>query len=160
MSLRTIDRFHNHSKSASFNLTAIIDIVFLLMIFFIIVCRFIEAENFPLTVSDGCKFAQTNHQSSSQVTTLSVMKTDESKITFAVCAKKVAAQASQKVIEELTDLIDIRLRSLPTDGRIVTLRIDKDVPFADAQYALAALSASTATDIKLAALKKSRDDSL
>jgi len=137
-------------------MTAIIDIVFLLMIFFMVVCRFIEAENFPLTVPDGCKFAQTNPEPGSQVTTLSVLKTDPDNITFAVCAEKVAAPTSQKTIEKLTELIDMRLSSLPADGRIVTLRIDEDVSFADAQYALAAIAASTATDIKLAALKTSR----
>jgi hypothetical protein len=33
------------------------------------------------------------------------------------------------------------------------LRIDKDVPFAQAQYALAGIAASSATDIQLAVLK-------
>jgi hypothetical protein len=36
------------------------------------------------------------------------------------------------------------------------LRIDKDVCFAEAQYALAGIAASSATDIQLAALKNKR----
>ena len=35
-------------KASFFNMTAIIDIVFLLIIFFLIVCQFIEAENFEV----------------------------------------------------------------------------------------------------------------
>jgi hypothetical protein len=39
------------------------------------------------------------------------------------------------------------------------LRIDKDVCFAEAQYALAGIAASSATDVQLAALKDKRPDS-
>jgi hypothetical protein len=42
---------------------------------------------------------------------------------------------------------------LPSELRIVTLRIDKDIYFAEAQFALAGIAESIATDIKLAALK-------
>jgi len=56
-------------------------------------------------------------------------------------------------------LIDIQLEDLPRDRRVVTLRIDKDVCFTEAQYALAGVAASTATDIQLAALKNKRTGS-
>jgi hypothetical protein len=48
---------------------------------------------------------------------------------------------------------------LPTDKRVVTLRIDKDIPYAEAQYALAAVAKSTATDIRLAAIKDNQINS-
>jgi len=47
-------------------------------------------------------------------------------------------------------------RDLPAEHRIVTLRIYRDVHFAEAQYAQAAIAASTATDIQLAVLKNKR----
>ena len=37
------NQFNNTEKSGSFNMTPIIDIVFLLIIFFLVVCQFIEA---------------------------------------------------------------------------------------------------------------------
>jgi len=48
MSLRTTVQFRNPDRSGTFNMTPIIDIVFLLIIFFLVVCQFIEAENFRL----------------------------------------------------------------------------------------------------------------
>jgi len=50
------------------------------------------------------------------------------------------------------------LAPLPEDGRIVTLRIDKDIPYSHAQYALAAVARSTAKEIRLAAMRSSEDN--
>ena len=69
MSLVTAGQFHSREESGSFNMTPIIDIVFLLIIFFLVVCQFIEAENFPVAVPDGCEFAQSEFEPGEQVTT-------------------------------------------------------------------------------------------
>ena len=140
----------------SFNMTPIIDIVFLLIIFFLVVCQFIEAENFPVTVPDGCEFAQSDSEPGAQVTTVTVMRTNIERIAFAVGSEKITASSYADIVEGLAQLIDIRLRNLPPERRVVTLRIDKDVCFADAQYALAAVAQSSATDIQLATLKDKR----
>jgi biopolymer transport protein ExbD len=140
-------------------MTPIIDIVFLLIIFFLVVCQFIEAENFPVTVPDNCRFAQSDPEPGAQLTTLTVMKTAEEKIAFAVGPEKVSASSYPDligIVDKLAKLIDVRLKDLPPDRRIVTLRIDRDICFSDAQYALAAVAASSATDIQLAALKDKR----
>jgi len=136
-----------------FNMTPIIDIVFLLIIFFLVVCQFIEAENFPVVVPDGCEFAQSDVEHRDQVTTVTVMKTAEDGVDFAVGPEKITTSNYANIVEELARLIDVRLKDLPPDRRVVTLRIDKDVCFSEAQYALAGVAASSATDIKLAALK-------
>ncbi|MBA7671995.1 hypothetical protein ES703_80166 [subsurface metagenome] len=137
----------------SFNMTPIIDIVFLLIIFFLVVCQFIEAENFPVTVPDGCEFAQSDSEPGAQVTTVTVMKTTGENIDFAVGSEKISTSSSIDIVEGLARLIDIRLRNLPPERRVVTLRVDKDICFGEAQYALAAVAQSSATDIQLAALK-------
>ena len=59
-----------------------------------------------------------------------------------------------KLVEDLAARIDTLLRDQPPERRIVTLRIDKQICFSDAQYALAAVAASSATDVKLAVLKE------
>jgi biopolymer transport protein ExbD len=137
----------------SFNMTPIIDIVFLLIIFFLVVCQFIEAENYPVTVPDGCEFAQSNSEPGAQMTTVTVMKTAEEKIDFAVGSEKVTVLSYADIVEKLAELIDVRLRDLPPERRVVTLRVDKDICFGEAQYALAAVAQSSATDIQLAALR-------
>ena len=158
MFLPAMSQFRSGAESGSFNMTAVIDIVFLLIIFFLVVCQFIEAENYPVAVPDGCQFAQNDTQPGTLVTTVTVMRTTKgaSEFEFAVGSQKVSASSYANTAEKLAELIDVRLKDLPLDHRVVTLRIDKDVCFAQAQHALAAVAASTATDIKLATFKDER----
>ena len=153
MYLRTVGRFGDYDKSTSFNITPIIDIVFLLIIFFLVVCQFIEAENFPVDVPDDCEFAASISKPGARLTTVTVMKTADGDSDFAVGSEKIATSNYTDKIENIARLIDISLKDLPSDRRVVTLRIDKDISFSQAQYALAGIAASSATDIQLAVLK-------
>jgi biopolymer transport protein ExbD len=156
--MRIADQFSNPHPArrwagSSFNMTPIIDIVFLLIIFFLVVCQFIEAENFPVAVPDNCRFAREDTESAASLTTVTVMRTNEKEIVFAVGSEKITVSNYASVVDKLAELLDVRLSDLPPGRRVVTLRIDRDVRFADAQYALAGIAASTATDVRLAALK-------
>lgn len=153
MPLRGNNDFRSSTKSGSFNMTPLIDIVFLLIIFFLVVCKFIEAENFAVAVPDGCLFATTASEPGGQGTTVTVMKTSAGKSVFAVGSEKIPASEGSDLTEQIARLVDYSLRSLPSDRKIVTLRVEKDVCFAQAQYALAAIAQSNATDIQLAVLK-------
>jgi len=145
-----------------FNMTPIIDIVFLLIIFFLVVCRFIEAENFPVTVPDGCRFAADLSDAQTAHAAVTVMKTPEGQVVFAVGSEKITDLAGARdiqmaqVVLQLGRLIDSRLKNLPVEHRVVTLRIDRNIDFAQAQYALAGVAASSARDIQLAALRHTR----
>ena len=150
------NQFSTPCKSGSFNMTPLIDIVFLLIIFFLVVCQFIEAENFPVSVPDNCTFAQDDTEHNQQITTVTVMKTPAGEIDFAVGPQKIIASDTTEIAQRISELIDVNLKDLPADSRVVTLRIDKDINFSHAQYALAGIAASTATDIQLAALKGKR----
>jgi len=75
-------------RMPAFNMTPIIDIVFLLIIFFLVVCQFIEAENFPVAVPDDCEFAQSDSEPGAQVTTVTVMKTGAERSAFAIGRKR------------------------------------------------------------------------
>ena len=154
MPFRRTDQFRNRPRQNSLNMTAVIDIVFLLIIFFLVVSQFVETQEFPVTVPDGCEFAQDDDQAA-QAAVLTVINKAEEKITFAVGPEKITphdAASLPDIVETLAELIDVRLRDLPLESRIVTLRIDKDIPFSHSQYALAAVAQSIATDIRLAAL--------
>ena len=143
----------------SFNMTPIIDIVFLLIIFFMVVCQFIESENFPVTVPDNCDFARESEDLQKGLTTVTVMKSADGRSHFAVGSEKISAAESSEVINKMAGLIDERLKDLPTDRRIVNLRIDSGSPYSDAQYALAGIAASSAVDIQLAVLKERQAES-
>jgi biopolymer transport protein ExbD len=145
--------FRQFDSEKSFNVTPLIDIVFLLIIFFTLISQFIDSENFPIKVPDNISHANTPDSYNSQFTTLTVMKNDAGKIDFAVGSKKVASNDGAQMVQQLTSLIDAQLKNLSTDKRIVSLRIDKDITYDQAQYALAAIAKSSAFDIQLATLK-------
>ena len=151
MSLRTIGQFHESVRS--FNMTPVIDIVFLLIIFFLVVCQFIDAENFPVSVPDDCAFASSACEPGVRMTTITVMRNAEGEVDFAVGAEQVEAIGGTDLAERIARLVDSSLEGLPLDSRVVTLRIDKDICFAEAQYVLAAVAQCSATDVQLAALK-------
>jgi biopolymer transport protein ExbD len=157
MPLTTSVKFRGNAPS--FNITALIDIVFLLIIFFLVVCQFIESENFPVAVPDGCSFAASEPGGGSGITTITVMQTEGPQSGFAVGPEKVSAASCAEMIDRLAGLIDIRLQDLPAERRVVTLRVDRDVRFAQAQYALAAAAQSSATNIRLAAFRDEQPDS-
>ncbi len=151
--IKQLERFGSSGRPIGFNLTPVIDIVFLLIIFFCVVCHFIEAENFPVAVPDRCDFAESAEQPGSQITTLTVTKADDSQCRFAVGPEMILGSDS-RLTEKLAHLLDSRLSTLSADSRTVTLRIDKGTPYAHAQYALAAVAQSSATNIRLASFKE------
>ena len=56
-------------------------------------------------------------------------------------------------LEQIAGLLDFGFRSVPSERRVLTSRVDRDVCFDQAGYALAAITQSSATDIQLAVLK-------
>jgi biopolymer transport protein ExbD len=156
MSLPRIELFNRRSDSGSFNMTPVIDIVFLLIIFFLVVCQFVEAENFSVVVPDRCDAAQTTVEPGLQLTTVTVMKAPDGQIVYAVGSQTMAHSDEDlpaNVVERLAKLIDEHIKDLPTAQKVVTLRVDKGIQYGDAQYALAAIAKSTATDVQLSVVK-------
>jgi biopolymer transport protein ExbD len=146
-------------------MTPVIDIVFLLIIFFMLVCQFISAENFQVTVPDQIDAAQSPDATDEKLTTLTVINNPDSEAVFAVGSEMFGSANSngltdgERLIDSkgftdtLADAIDSRLMNLPPGQRTVNLRIDKDTPYRTSRLALEAISKSSATDIKLAATK-------
>jgi biopolymer transport protein ExbD len=145
------------SSDGQFNMTPIIDIVFLLIIFFMIVCQFIVAENFELDVPDNIARADIAELEDRQTTTVTVMKNSNRQIAYAVGAEIVNVTDTDDISEAIAAAIDRQLKELSTDQRVVNLRIDKDITYKHTQHALAGINLSTATDIKMAVLKTKRN---
>ena len=137
------------------NVIPFVDILFLLIIFFSLMGQLLETEAPAISLPDGCDFTVAEDQMGSQVATVTLIRNEQGRSDFAVGAEKVTGADYEEISGRLAGLIDSCLKDLPADKRIVTLRIDKDIPYAEAQYALAAVAKSTATDIRLAAVKES-----
>jgi len=137
------------------NVIPFVDILFLLIVFFSLMGQLLETEAPAVLLPDGCDFAVAEDQMGAQVATVTLTRNEQGRSDFAVGAEKVTGADYEEISGRLAGLIDSCLKDLPADKRIVTLRIDKDIPYAEAQYALAAVAKSTATDIRLAAIKDS-----
>jgi len=138
-------------------MTPIIDIVFLLIIFFMLVCQFIVAENFDVAVPDNITSAQPAEAARDTTTTVTVMFDNNGDIAYAVGSQIISARPGRQTIEAIAAAIDNRMQNLPADKKVVSLRSDKKIPFKDAKYALAGISQSSATDIKWAVNKQKQN---
>ena len=145
--------FQKNRSSATFNMTPIIDVVFLLIIFFLLVCQFIVAENFEVAVPAQIANAQPPETAAEQTTTVTVMFDHAGNVAYAVGAEKITPTDSTPIADAIADAIDKKLKNLPPDKRVVSLRNDKNITYRHTQHALAAISQSTATDIKWAVIK-------
>lgn len=137
----------------SFDMTPIIDVVFLLIIFFMLVCQFIAAENFQVQVPDQISTARPAPPEQDLMTTVSVMKDADGRVRFAVGSRLLAVSDLEAVPGQIASGIDSQLRLLNPKRRIVRLRCDKSLPFGTTKYALAGISRSSATDIQWAVFK-------
>ena len=142
------------SYSGRFDITPVIDIVFLLIIFFMIVCQFIVAENFQVSVPDDISSAQQSRQDEKKTTTVTVMFNDKGGVDYAVGAKIIPYGLQIEVSGEIAGQIDRQLKNLKGGNRLVSLRIDKNITYEYARHALAGISRSTAGDIKLSVIKQ------
>ena len=138
-----------------FNMTPIIDIVFLLIIFLVVVCRQIDAENFDVTVPDKCRFAQPIADNATGITTVTIARNAENgQIIFAVGSERTTTSLTTDITAWLTKKINQQLPPTTAATKTLSLRIDKDISYFHAQKALAAVAQSKAAKIQLAALKQ------
>ncbi len=142
------------TEETGFNMTPIIDVVFLLIIFFLLVCQFIVAENFEVSVPDRIATAGDSDNAAELTTTVTAMFAEDGGVAYAVGSEVIAAERGMDLSTAIAEAIDAQLKNLPVESRVVSLRIDKDICYRDSQYAIAGISRSTATEIKLAALKE------
>ena len=135
------------------NLTPIIDMVFLLIIFLVIVYQGIDAENFQLDVPGYCTYAETDKDEKSPATISIFPDLSNGTITFAVGSEKCPFQQPSDIVNWLVSHINKET----TEKNLTTLRlrIDKTVKFRNAQLALAAAAKSNATDLEISTIKQS-----
>jgi len=134
-----------------FNLTAMIDVVFLLIIFFMLICQFIVQENYKLVVPDDCASAVVAEKLDENAVTVSVFasEVDDEEVVYAVRAKTVE-------LSELASAIAVETNK-KRDG-LVHLRADKGLTYRDVQKALQALSEVGVQRVQLAAFREGQGE--
>ena len=156
MLLRTAERFR--SEGLSFNMTPVIDVVFLLIVFFVVVFQFIGTEDSKVLLPSNCSFAESINENRPLPATITASMTNEGQVSFSVGPEKIQAAGKPELMKLMKKSLDELLRKLPESQRVVVLRIDKNVSFAYAQYALAAAAESSANRLRLATLADTSPD--
>lgn len=132
--------------SEPFDMTPVIDVVFLLIIFFMLVCQFIGAERFAVELPEGIASAAALSDDA-QTLTLTVAFQDDG-VLYAVNHERLQVARPDDLSALIAAAIDAHYRHSPRHSRrTVRLRCDKSARFADVRPVLQAIAQSTATDI-------------
>ncbi len=133
-------------------MTPIIDVVFLLIIFFMLVCQFIAAEQFQVEVPDNINSAQKNESSQIKPLTITVIKDENGQSICAVGSEKLGDVTGGDQTLLIQSAIDDFLVENSISERTVRLRCDKSVTFGEVKHILSGISNSKATDLEWAVL--------
>ena len=156
------------SSDLQFNMTAMIDVVLLLIIFFMLICQFITRENFMLNLPDNVTAALAPQRNNPTVVTVSVFyapvpkiaspggnQADSKNVLYAVRAKSfdplsaAYLQNANQLTDDLAAAIALETRQKPQS--LIHLRADKDLTYEDVQPALLALAKAGVTTLRFAA---------
>ncbi len=156
MLLKITERFR--PEGLTFNMTPVIDIVFLLIVFFVVVFQFIGTEGPQIQLPADCSFAESIDENRPWPATITAGRTDKGQVSFSVGGEKIHATDKTELMQLLQKSLDEHLRNLPEPERVVVLRIDRNISYSDAQYALAAAAESSANRLRLATLAETSLD--
>jgi biopolymer transport protein ExbD len=133
------------------NLTPIVDVVFLLIIFLIIVYQRIDAENFAVNLPESITNAAGNEQKTSQPTVSVFSQSPDGKLIYAVGAEKCPFASPRDITNWLVSAIN--KEASEKNSKTLKLRIAKATTYGDAQLVLAAAAKSNIENLEIAAVK-------
>lgn len=145
-------------------MTPMIDIVFLLIIFFMLVCQFITQENYQLVIPDDCPAAIVPDQLDRNAVIVSAfpnplapLSSESASVIYAVHSQRFDPQSPayrdnpSRLLTDITNKIitEAALKSQP----LVHLRAHRGLTYRDVQPTLIALSRAGITRVQLAAFR-------
>lgn len=140
-------------EGEAFDMTPVIDVVFLLIIFFMLVCQFIAADRFKVDVPEPIASAEEPHGGQDTLT-LTVMPDAGGGAVYAAGAERLAVEDTHDVTLLITAAIDDYYRRRPDDGaKIVRLRCDKTVTFGQVKPVLKGIAESIADEVDWAVVR-------
>jgi biopolymer transport protein ExbD len=156
-------------RGIQFNLTPMIDVVFILITFFMLICRTIGQENYKMTIPDQCAQAELPEQIEEHVFTVSVFFPSAASQTtgaeapweqaplYAVRAEVFDPQSA--AYQENPDLLiaemakQISRVAKKKKAEMVHLRADKNLTYAQVQPVLQAMAQAQIRTVRLAAFR-------
>jgi biopolymer transport protein ExbD len=141
-------------ESESFDMTPVIDVVFLLIIFFMLVCQFIAAEQFQVQVPDNIRSAQQDESERQSPLTITVMAGNDGNAEYALDSEKLGKIQGTDLAQLICSEIDQRLSANSNGERTVHLRCDKSITFGQVKYILSGISKSSSDTLDWAVLEE------
>ncbi len=151
-----LKRIREHKSYFTLNMMPIIDIVMLLIIFFVFVCRYIAAENFAIRVPDEATNALAETDETAKFITVSVWFDEFDIRYFCAVGAEVFDITGGVDITEITAAINASAVRAG-DEAVVNIRMDKDMVFRQYSDIITAISNSTAEDLHIAAFDRIKD---
>lgn len=146
MTGRFLHRRFSNIEGEAFDMTPVIDVVFLLIIFFMLVCQFIVADRFRVQVPEQIVSAVALREDQ-RLLTLTVAPQGPD-VLYAVDHERLNTTDAADVSALITAAIDEHYRDTPPDQpRIVRLRCDRTAVFGNVRPVLEGIARSTATDV-------------
>ncbi len=173
--LHRLTKGGNFSSQCQFNVTPMIDVVFLLIIFFMLICKYIGQENYRIDLPDNCRQAIVPARAERDAVTVSVIPYETrdyggpgagkaGRVIYAVKAREFVPFKGKYVynkdllVEDISRAIKqvvAKQRKLKGDDYkpLIYLRADKALGYGKVQYMLLALSRAGVRDVHLAAYR-------
>jgi biopolymer transport protein ExbD len=136
----------------AFDMTPIIDVVFLLIIFFMLVCQFIAAEKFQVQVPDNIESARSGELQEKGPPTITVMAGADGRAVYAVDSTKLGYLEGKDLAELIRLEIDRSPAVQASTEKTIRLRCDKTITFGEVKHILSGISKSTAETVDWAVL--------
>ena len=133
-------------------MTPIIDVVFLLIIFFMLVCQFIAAEQFQVEVPDQISSAEKVEPQEDEPLTITVMAGEDDGVVCAIGSEKLGDVNGKNLALLIQSAIDQALLQESVPDETVRLRCDKSMTFGQVKYILSGISKSKAANLDWAVL--------
>ena len=145
-------KYNRLFEAESFDMTPIIDVVFLLIIFFMLVAQFIAAEQFKVSVPDEIQTAQTQGIEEKRPLTITVLPDAPQGVTCAIGSEKLDSVQGKDMKLLITAAINDYLAENTSADPTVRLRCDRAVPFGQVKYILSGIAQSRAENLDWAVL--------
>ena len=145
-------RYKRLFEAETFDMTPIIDVVFLLIIFFMLVAQFIVAEQYKVKVPDEIATAHTQDIEEDRPLTITVMPDQEQGVICAVGGEKLAPVGGKDMKMLIASSINDYLAEHKSTDKTVRLRCDRTVSFGQVKYILSGISQSRAENLDWAVL--------
>jgi biopolymer transport protein ExbD len=136
----------------TFDMTPFIDVVFQLIIFFMLVCQFITAEQFKVHVPDQIKTARAQEVTEKVPLTITVLPAEENKVSCAIGGQKLAPVGGKDLARLIRSAVDESLVQHTPTHKTVRLRCDKSISFGQVKYILSGIAKSRAENLDWAVL--------